>query len=186
MGERIRRRRECMNTDCKKRFTTREEVDRKIMVIKSDDKAKEPFDRNKIIHGISVACSHRSKTVSTDQIIKIAERVERSLLSQSEDEVSSSEIGRLVLKQLQTIDEVAYVRFASVYRRFEKISQFRDELETLTGGAPDDVEIDNEIDAQDDDLGMDNFEDQKEGQTDAKTDESSTTQQGIEKYYPTL
>jgi transcriptional repressor NrdR len=126
-GTAIRRRRVC--DSCKRRFTTYERVDEIApMVVKKDDR-REPFDRSKIIAGLKRACEKRP--VSMETIEQIADRVEAAVLERGEREVRSSVIGSLVMNELRQIDQVAYVRFASVYRSFKDIDEFMHELEDL-------------------------------------------------------
>lgn len=126
-GRSIRRRRECL--DCSKRFTTYEHVDDiPVMVIKSD-RRREPYQREKLVKGIRVAC--RKRPVSEDQIEEIAGQIEMKINSRFEKEIDSAVIGDLVMEQLRRLDQVAYVRFASVYRQFKDVNQFIDELKGL-------------------------------------------------------
>ncbi|MCH5188589.1 MAG: transcriptional repressor NrdR [Oscillospiraceae bacterium] len=126
-GEAIRRRRECMK--CEERFTTYEKVESlPIMVIKKD-RTRELFDRDKLIRGITRACEKRP--VSTEQIDEMAEKIESSLQNALEREVTSNDIGEKVMAQLKDIDEVAYVRFASVYRQFTDATTFIAEVNKL-------------------------------------------------------
>ena len=126
-GEAIRRRRECMK--CEERFTTYEKVESlPIMVIKKD-KTRELFDRDKLIRGITRACEKRP--VSTEQIDEMAEKIESSLQNALEREVTSNDIGEKVMALLKDIDEVAYVRFASVYRQFTDATTFIAEVNKL-------------------------------------------------------
>ena len=126
-NERIRRRRECIQ--CSKRFTTYEVIqDVPIIVIKKD-KSREVFDRNKILKGMLRACEKRKVTVS-DLDEKIDE-IEASLQSSVDRQVTSARIGELIMEKLKEIDEVAYVRFASVYKEFDSAESFREELAKL-------------------------------------------------------
>lgn len=126
-GESIRRRRECLQ--CSHRFTTFEVIEKTpIVVIKRDGK-RESFDRQKIVSGILHACQKRPVTL--DEIERVVQFVEKTLYNNMEKEVSSLKIGEMVLKKLRDIDEVAYVRFASVYRQFRDISEFNHELKVL-------------------------------------------------------
>ncbi len=120
----VRRRRECLK--CKKRFTTYEYVEKiSLMVIKKDGR-REPFDREKLMKGIFVACEKRP--VSMKRIERLVEEIERSLGRENDREVASREIGEFVMKRLHELDEIAYVRFASVYRQFRDVGQFMKEL----------------------------------------------------------
>jgi transcriptional repressor NrdR len=126
----IRRRRECLK--CQKRFTTYEVIETiPLMVIKKDQR-RESFDRNKLLRGIIRACEKRS--VSEEQINKIARDIEIQLQNQLQPEVPSFRIGELVMESLKEIDEVAYVRFASVYREFKDINTFMNELKLMMIG----------------------------------------------------
>jgi transcriptional repressor NrdR len=126
-GEAIRRRRECLA--CKRRFTTYERVEEAApMVVKKDDR-REPFDRAKIVAGLKRACEKRP--VSMETIEQIANNIETAMTEQSEREVPSSAVGAAVMNELHKIDQVAYVRFASVYRQFKDIDEFMHELEDL-------------------------------------------------------
>src|SRR3989338_9789078 len=126
-GEVIRRRRECLK--CGKRFTTYESIElTPLMVIKKDGR-REPFDRKKVLGGLIKACEKRP--VSVEQLESPVDDLERDLLKRFEREVSSSEVGQWVMERLHTIDEVAYVRFASVYRQFKDINEFLHELRDL-------------------------------------------------------
>lgn len=126
-GNSIRRRREC--TNCTKRFTTYEKVeDVPIVVVKKDGK-RQVYDPNKVLNGLIKACEKRP--VALHELESITNEIERELKSGLEREVSSSLIGELVMDKLKNLDEVAYVRFASVYREFKDISTFMKEIEGL-------------------------------------------------------
>ena len=123
----IRRRRECLG--CGRRFTTYERVEDILpMVIKKDDR-REPFDRNKILSGIQTACQKRPVPVAVME--EIVERIEKSVQENGDKEIDSSTIGETVMLELHDLDEVAYVRFASVYRSFKDINEFMDELKDM-------------------------------------------------------
>lgn len=123
----IRRRRLC--DDCEKRFTTYEKVETiPLIVIKKDDN-REQYDRAKVEAGILRACHKRP--VSANQINQLVDEVEVDIFSREEKEISSSEIGELVMNRLQKLDPVAYVRFASVYREFKDVNTFMDELKKI-------------------------------------------------------
>jgi transcriptional repressor NrdR len=123
----IRRRRECLR--CGKRFTTYEYIeDVSLMVIKKDGQ-RQAFDRKKILAGIMRACEKRP--VSMDKMEEIVTQVERTIQKKPDREVSSSRIGELVMEKLKAIDDVAYVRFASVYRQFKDVGQFMAELKDM-------------------------------------------------------
>ncbi len=123
----IRRRRECL--ECHFRFTTYERMESLPLVVVKKDGTREQFDRNKIIKGIMKACEKRP--VSMEQIEKMVSEIEAELYSTSLNEIYSTEIGEQIMKQLKNLDEVAYVRFASVYRHFKDINTFMEELEML-------------------------------------------------------
>ena len=126
-SEATRRRRECLS--CSKRFTTYERPDLStIIVLKKQDK-KEPFDREKIKLGMLKACEKRP--VVEEKIEKAADAIEKSIRRRGKQEISSKEIGRLVLNKLKRLDNVAYIRFASVYREFSDISSFQSELKKM-------------------------------------------------------
>lgn len=126
-GELIRRRRECLQ--CTKRFTTYERIEEiPLMVVKKDGR-REPFDRSKIVIGILKACEKRP--VGIEQIEDMVDRLEKALNSSMEKEVSAETIGAMVMDELRHLDEVAYVRFASVYRQFKDIDEFMDVLKTM-------------------------------------------------------
>jgi len=117
----VRRRKEC--ADCGKRFTTYEYVETVELMVKKKDDRIERFDLNKIVRGLQKACEKRPVTM--EQIQELAERVRQDLMLHGKEEVSSREIGDLVMKYLKNIDRVAYVRFASVYRQFEEPEDFK-------------------------------------------------------------
>lgn len=123
----IRRRRECLN--CGKRFSTAERLEEGLpLVIKKDDR-REVFDRTKILSGLKKACEKRP--ISITNLEKIVSRIEYNLLERGEREIAASEIGEMVMEELRKLDEVAYVRFASVYRQFRDINEFMSELKDL-------------------------------------------------------
>ena len=126
-GERIRRRRECLK--CGKRFTTHEVIETVPIVVVKRDKSREVFDRAKLTAGILRACEKRP--VSVQQIEKMVDAIEAQLQSSLDREVTSMTIGELTMEQLKGVDEVAYVRFASVYRQFKDINTFMEELNKL-------------------------------------------------------
>ena len=123
----IRRRREC--EECQKRFTTYERMETIPLVVVKRDKSRETFDRNKLIGSMLRACEKR--TVSLQQITDAADKIEQPLTSALKTEVSSAEIGELVMNELKKIDDVSYVRFASVYRQFKDLNTFMEELQRL-------------------------------------------------------
>ncbi|MFB6216200.1 MAG: transcriptional regulator NrdR [Candidatus Aenigmatarchaeota archaeon] len=122
----VRRRRECKN--CGNRFTTYEKPVLQLRVIKRDG-STEDFERSKLKRGILKACEKRP--VSEEEVDELVERVTRKLRNKGGKEVESSEIGRLVMEDLKSLDKVAYIRFASVYKDFDNIKSFKDEVKTL-------------------------------------------------------
>lgn len=126
-GELIRRRRECLV--CARRFTTYERIDNILpMVIKKDGR-REAFDRNKILSGLKKACEKRP--VSLDAILKVIDDVEKALQEREAKEIPAEDIGNLVMVTLRDLDDVAYVRFASVYRSFRDVNEFVNEIQGL-------------------------------------------------------
>ncbi len=123
-GDAIRRRRECLK--CGKRFTTYEQIEYALPMIIKKDKRREVFDKKKILNGLIKACEKRP--VSMEKLEEIANDIEKQLYSRMEKEVSSDVIGEMVIERLAKTDEVAYVRFASVYRQFKDINAFTHEL----------------------------------------------------------
>ncbi len=119
-GETIRRRRQCQS--CGHRFTTRERIETSVPVVHKRDGKKQPFDRNKVLVGLKLAC--RKRPVSDAKLEEIATQVEQWSATRSEGELTSSSIGERVMHHLYGLDEVAYVRFASVYRRFDSVDGF--------------------------------------------------------------
>jgi len=126
-GATIRRRRAC--SSCKRRFTTYERVEESAPMVVKKDNRREPFDRAKIVAGLKKACEKRP--VSMETIEQIADRIEASAAEQGGREIQSSVIGSAVMNELHRVDQVAYVRFASVYRSFKDIEEFMHELEDL-------------------------------------------------------
>jgi len=126
-GHAIRRRRECEN--CGKRFTTYEKVEEMLLMVIKKDGRREAFDRSKVLSGIVKACEKR--TVPLAEIEKVVDEIERGLNNTMEKEIESKFIGELIMEQLKKIDEVAYVRFASVYRQFTDVNTFVAEIEKL-------------------------------------------------------
>ncbi|MCA9407351.1 MAG: transcriptional repressor NrdR [Candidatus Omnitrophica bacterium] len=126
-GASVRRRRECLK--CQKRFTTYEYVEQvPLMVVKRDGR-RQPFDRKKIISGLVKACEKRP--ISIDKMEELTSELEREVQRKFEREVDSKEVGELIMGKLAQLDEVAYVRFASVYRQFRDVNQFMTELTTI-------------------------------------------------------
>ena len=126
-GRVVRRRRECL--ECARRFTTKEHVEESpIMVVKSDGR-REVYDQEKLKRSLQIACTKRP--ISTSTLDEIVTKIENELRDQSHDEIQSREIGELIINFLRDLDEVAYVRFASVYRNFQAKEEFLSELEEL-------------------------------------------------------
>ena len=126
-GTSIRRRRECLR--CFKRFTTYETVERLPLMLIKRDGTREPYDRNKLLSGVMKACEKRP--VPQARLEQLVDTVEQRLFGTLETEVSSQKIGEMVMQELKNVDEVAYVRFASVYRQFKDINTFLEELNSL-------------------------------------------------------
>ena len=126
-GERIRRRRECLK--CGKRFTTHEVIEMVPIIVVKRDKSREVFDRNKLTAGILRACEKRP--VSIQQIESMVNTIETKIQSALEREITTAQIGELAMEEIKKVDEVSYVRFASVYRQFKDINTFLDELNKL-------------------------------------------------------
>ena len=126
-GEVIRRRRECLG--CKRRYTTYERVEEILPVVVKKDGRRESFDRTKILAGLKKACEKRP--ISTGTIETVTDRIEKRVQEMGETEIESRIVGEELMKELHQLDQVAYVRFASVYREFKDIDQFMDELRTL-------------------------------------------------------
>lgn len=126
-GFSIRRRRECLS--CKRRFTTYEKIEEiPYMVIKKDG-SRQPFDSQKLLRGMLKACEKRP--IPLNRVEEIVEEIEAKLQERQEKEISSAEIGQFVMERLKELDKVAYVRFASVYREFKDVLEFKQELENL-------------------------------------------------------
>jgi transcriptional repressor NrdR len=123
----IRRRRECLK--CSKRFSTAERLEEGLPLVIKKDNRRETFDAGKILNGLKKACEKRP--ISITNLEKIASRIEYGLLEKGEREIKASEIGEMVMEELKRLDEIAYVRFASVYRQFKDINEFMDELKDL-------------------------------------------------------
>ncbi len=126
-GHVIRRRRECL--DCSRRFTTYERVEEMMPLVVKKDGRREAFDREKVLLGLTKAVEKRP--VSVEQVEQLATEIERKLQEMGEKEVASTVIGQIVMERLPQLDEVAYVRFASVYRSFRDIAEFMDELKDI-------------------------------------------------------
>lgn len=126
-GGSIRRRRECLS--CHKRFTTYERIEIIPIIVVKKDKSRQAYDRSKVLNGIMRACEKRP--VSLETMEKAVNDIETALNNSLQSEVTSTYIGELVMEKLKEIDEVAYVRFASVYRQFKDINTFKNELELI-------------------------------------------------------
>lgn len=126
-GSAIRRRREC--SKCTRRFTTYEKVESLPLMVIKKDKTRQPFDRERLLNGLLRACEKRP--VSINDLEKLVADIESQIYNSLQREVTTQEIGELVMNRLKMLDEVAYVRFASVYRQFKDINTFMDELRKL-------------------------------------------------------
>lgn len=126
-GDVIRRRRECEK--CERRFTSRERVEDVLPVVVKKGGVRQPYDREKVLRGVRLACNKRP--VAMDRIEKFIDELERDLVDGEAKEVASQDIGERVMRKLRELDEVAYVRFASVYRSFRDIEEFRSELDRM-------------------------------------------------------
>jgi len=126
-GRAVRRRRECL--DCTRRFTTYEYIENISMTIIKNDLRREPYDRQKLMQGLTSACKKRP--VSTKKIESIVDKIENRIEGMGKTEVPSSEIGKMVMAELYELDEVAYIRFASVYRKFKDVSEFISEVKGI-------------------------------------------------------
>lgn len=131
-GAVIRRRRECVS--CERRFTTYERVEELNPLVVKKDGRREPFDRDKLLAGLKKACEKRP--VSVEQLEALIVEIERKMQESGEKEISSKTIGEEVMRRLPSLDEVAYVRFASVYRSFRDIAEFMDELKGILENPP--------------------------------------------------
>jgi transcriptional repressor NrdR len=126
-GKAVRRRRQCL--ECKRRFTTYEYVEEVTLYVIKKDGRREPFDREKIRHGLNLACTKRP--IATEAIEEVLATIERELYDKGDREVRSSVIGDLIMKHLQKLDYVAYVRFASVYREFKDVKELKEFIKEL-------------------------------------------------------
>ncbi len=126
-GSAIRRRRECLK--CEKRFTTYEQIEEILPMVVKRDGRREPFDRLKIVAGVRKAVEKRP--VSSEKIESLVDDIENALMERSAKEINSTEVGEMVMNRLKELDDVAYVRFASVYRQFKDINAFMDEVKKL-------------------------------------------------------
>ena len=126
-GASIRRRREC--TGCENRFTTYEEIERELIRVIKRDQRIEPFDRRKLVGGILKACEKRP--ISLETVEKAVEEIEMELVAEGNREIPASVVGSKVMEKLQAMDQVAYVRYASVYRQFQDIGEFLNEIQNM-------------------------------------------------------
>ena len=128
----IKRRRECLK--CGKRFTTYEKIETISIVVLKKDHSRQPFDRNKILNGLMRACEKRQ--VSLSQMESFVDEIETKISNSTDREVTSKRIGEIIMEKLKTFDQVAYVRFASVYKEFNDLNTFARELDALIGEKP--------------------------------------------------
>jgi transcriptional repressor NrdR len=126
-GERIRRRRECLK--CEKRFTTYEIIEKTPLLVIKKDNSRESFDREKLMKGMISACDKRAVSIQT--ISQAVDEIEKILRESDTNEISTQRIGELAMQKLRGIDEVAYVRFASVYKKFTDVGSFKEEISNL-------------------------------------------------------
>jgi transcriptional repressor NrdR len=127
-GDVTRRRRECER--CERRFTTYERVEEVLPLVVKKDGRREPFDRQKVLGGLRKACDKRA--VPLERLEAVVDAIERDLIDSGDKEVSTGAVGEKIMTELRKVDEIAYVRFASVYRSFRDIEEFRAELENIT------------------------------------------------------
>lgn len=126
-GRSIRRRRECLN--CQERYTTYEYIEQGTLTVIKSDNHREPYDRYKLLYGIKLACNKRP--VSSKELEGLVDEIENQIKTRSKTETSSQEIGELVMEKLRQMDEIAYVRFASVYKKFKDKEEFLEEMKKL-------------------------------------------------------
>lgn len=126
-GYAIRRRRECLS--CHERYTTYEYVEQGILTVVKTNERREPYDRYKLLYGIKLACNKRP--ITPKEIEAMVDEIENQIKAKYKTDVMSKEIGEMVMTKLRTVDEIAYVRFASVYRKFKDKSEFLDEMKRL-------------------------------------------------------
>lgn len=131
-GDSIRRRRECL--ECGRRFTSYERIDEIPYMVVKKDGTRETFDRNKVLSGLLRAAEKRP--ISTTQLEKIVDEVEKNVQDSLDRELSTQDMGKIIMRRLKTLDKVAYVRFASVYLEFADVSEFMSELKVLVGSRP--------------------------------------------------
>lgn len=125
-GFSVRRRRKCENEDCQRRFTTYESIEIQMPSVVKLDGRREPYKRDKIFTGLNKACQKRP--ISTDQIERVLDNIEKQIMEQATKEISSQDIGNLVMMYLRNLDPVAYIRFASVYRKFQDVEEFMNDI----------------------------------------------------------
>ena len=126
-GESIRRRRECQK--CTQRFTTYEYIEDVSLVVIKNNGTREPFDRKKLLKGVTISCAKRP--IPSDKLDELVDEVKSELEAQGDREVSSHDIGEIVIEHLKELDDIAYVRFASVYRKFSDKTEFLEELKKI-------------------------------------------------------
>lgn len=126
-GEVIRRRRECVS--CERRFTSYEKIELEPFQVVKRDQRREPYEREKLMGGLRIAC--RKRPISEQTLVRIADSIEAEMQEAGDREISSRELGNMVMRRLREVDSVAYIRFASVYRRFEDLEEFVRELSHL-------------------------------------------------------
>ena len=127
LGDMTRRRRVCLN--CNERFTTYERIEKTPLVVIKKDGRREDFDRGKILEGVRIAC--RKRPISMETMEQLVDRIEKYFQESDKKEVSTMSVGEQVVKELYTLDDIAYVRFASVYRDFKDVNQFMSELKHI-------------------------------------------------------
>ncbi|MGA7613871.1 MAG: transcriptional regulator NrdR [Thermoanaerobaculia bacterium] len=126
-GDVIRRRRECVH--CERRFTSYEKIEQLPLYVVKRDERREPFEREKLLRGLLIAC--RKRPVAPAKLQEVADEIETAIHETPDREISSGDLGKMVMRRLRELDQVAYVRFASVYRRFEAVEEFVRELDQL-------------------------------------------------------
>lgn len=138
-GTGVRRRRECSH--CSRRYTTYEFLEPNLLMVVKRDGSRQTFAREKLLRGISIACEKRP--VSAQQIERIVDSVETEVRERHQAEISSGELGELIMKRLKAIDQVAYIRFASVYRKYQSIEEFISEVRAITPAPEEELSTDN-------------------------------------------
>lgn len=131
-GDVIRRRRECVS--CERRFTSYEKIELEPFQVVKRDQRREPYEREKMMGGLRIAC--RKRPISEETLVRVADSIEAEMQESGEREISSRELGNMVMRRLRDLDSVAYIRFASVYRRFEDLEEFVHELSQLKDETP--------------------------------------------------